>query len=117
VQPGLLLVGGFHLSGHELDLLEEAAKSILGDLGPQMTHIGGIIILAVGSLIKNPYSPAPGCDLFSRESSLELVITLRVAHSPAYQGKVAVDTSDRPGLQKVTGPIMELTLPPFPPEA
>jgi hypothetical protein len=98
---GLLVIGGFHLSERDFDLLERAAIGILADKGGQKSHIVAIAIFSFGVwdqpvLIDTLASPDHPPNRLGGKVLLNGVLVYRLAHNPAYNGEFKIDNTPNP---------------------
>jgi hypothetical protein len=91
--PGLLLIGGFHLLGREMEMLEEAARVYLSRRSEKRRHIAGVILVSVGTLVEGAdlRSSAP---VSSSDIRLRAILTVRVAMNPGYDGALRISTME-----------------------
>jgi hypothetical protein len=104
-QPGVLLLGGFHLSDNEMALIEQTAARLFqrGLHG----HVAGVAVLSLGVhaesavIQEGRLSLPPGARIGSG-------VFLGLARNPYYQGAVKIETTDLPWLRKLPGTDFEL---------
>jgi hypothetical protein len=96
-QPGLLIIGGFGLRDADLAVLRSAAREELQRTARRRTHVVGIALVSIGTLLDVDPSDV------GRSLSLGGTATTEVVLNEAFTGPIAVDTSERPGLQPVQG--------------
>jgi hypothetical protein len=100
--PGMLVIGGFGLREHDLDVLDEAATSVVNSERGKRQHIVGIAVLSFGTLLEGPSTPG-------KQPSLHAIVQTRVALNDEYQGAVSVDQTAQPGgLTPVEGNLQEI---------
>ncbi len=102
--PGLLLLGGFHLSELNVRVLEKAAADVIAE-SPRRMHVAGVVLFSIGLLMTQMPGPR-----FS--GNLDPVFRMKVVANPDYAGRVRlVRTEPRQELQ-ITQPFSEFRLQP-----
>jgi hypothetical protein len=81
--PGLLVVGGFHLSDIDMDLLERASNAHLARATRLNIHksLMGIVLISVGARVKQRFSATGEAQTLMNRSFI-----VRVSRHPAYTG-------------------------------
>ena len=93
--PGLLIVGGLHLAGHDVDRLEQAAHAVVLERPKHRTHVAGIAIVAAGTLFEGITADSQGTRI-EGQLSVSGVLTVRIALNPHYAGATSVNTGPSP---------------------
>lgn len=91
--PGLLLIGGFHLSRQDLDRLERAAALYLQSATARNRHrhLLGISVLSVGVNLEASFDALGKVD-----NKLGGIAHVRVVSNPGYKGNVELKLMPRP---------------------
>lgn len=92
-EPGLLMLGGFHLSVHDLSTLERAAGTYLksADARNRHRHLLGISVLSVGVNLQASFDAVGIAD-----NRLSGIAHLRIARNAGYRGDITLKTTPGP---------------------
>jgi hypothetical protein len=88
-QSGLIVIGGFHLTGGDLDTLERAATAYLSSAMTRQRHehLLGIAVVVVGATVEADFTSGG-----IAEHSLSGIVEVRVAKHPGYRGDMTLKT-------------------------
>jgi hypothetical protein len=86
--PGLLVLGGFHLSEREVAHLEHAARALVALRLTNKPHIMGISLVVLGATVEGAASVGPGGVRLSPNGSTSPTMQLRNALNLSYAGRV-----------------------------
>jgi hypothetical protein len=95
--PGLLIIGGFGLREGDQTVLRLAARDELRRRGSSRGHVLGIALVSLGAVLESAPATAGGAVSLTGTAHTEIVLNQR------YEGTIAVDVSQRPGLKQLSG--------------
>ncbi len=83
--PGILLIGGFHLSDEEMAHLEKASRELLENDVPHRRHVSAIVVLTIRVIVE-------GTDRGQTtiNTTIKPVISYGVAVNPHYDGSISL---------------------------
>ncbi len=90
-ESGLLVLGGFHLSRHDLKALADAVGRYFAEKGRRRTHMIGIMVVSLG-ILADRIAAANGVLRSLENSTITPVTTAQLTKNPFYTGSVSLDT-------------------------
>jgi hypothetical protein len=100
--PGLLLLGGFHLSDLDVRSLENAAADVIAET-PRRTHVAGVVLFSIGVLFRQMLGPRFSGDL-------DPIFRMKVVANPNYAGRVRLLRLEPRQELQITRPFSEVRL-------
>lgn len=103
--PGVLVVGAFHLTDGDIDLLGRAANTVASRRLVGRQHVAGIVVVCLRAVVEGDVRPA-GTAAMTGPGGVTLwpAFTVRVAWNPAYTGDIRISEERNARLRPLGGP-------------